>query len=418
MDILIHNAAQVVTVASNGARMKCGNEMNEIGVITNGAVGIDNGKIICVCREDEVSFRDFDRVIDANGKVVLPGFIDSHTHLVFAGSRENEFVMRNAGATYAEIATAGGGINTTVKATRAASKIDLLDSALARLDSALGFGTTTMEIKSGYGLSIDAELKMLEVISDLSELHVVDVVPTFLGAHTIPFDYKDRREEYLRLVLEEMIPEVARKNLAMFCDVFCEKDVITVQEARTILTKAASLGMKTKIHAEQLTNFGGSLLAAELRAVSADHLDYIDDKSIERLKEAGTIATLLPGVSLFLGEKMPDARMLIARGLPVALATDCNPGSCMSENIQLMMSLGAMQMRMTPEEVITAVTINAAAALDLSGSIGSIEVGKKADVLIFDIPNYAYLPYHFGVNHLTHVIKDGRAVLEKSYAPA
>lgn len=418
MDLLIHNTSQIVTVAANGARAKCGGEMNEIHVIENGAVGIENGKIIFVGRSSDVLLSDADQTVHAMGRIVLPGFIDSHTHLVFAGSREDEFVMRNAGATYADIASAGGGINTTVKATRAASRVELLDTALQRLDSVLGFGTTTIEIKSGYGLNYDDEIKILEVIAAIKDLHVVDVVPTFLGAHTIPFDYKDRRDEYINLLIEKLIPEIASKDLARFCDVFCEKNNFSLDESRQILSVAQAHGLKLKLHADQLTPLGGSSLAAKLHATSADHLDHISDDAMQAMKQSGTIATLLPGVSLFLGEKMPPARKLIDAGLPVALATDFNPGSCMSENIQLMMSLGAMQMGMTPEEVITAVTLNGAAALDMSDQIGSIEVGKSADILLFDVPDYKFIPYHFGVNHLTTVIKQGHIVFDKSLAPA
>ncbi len=418
MDLLIHNAAQLVTVVSHGKKMKCGEEMRDIGVINEGSIGIENGKIIFIGASKDISIQEAQQVVDATGKVVFPGFVDSHTHLVFAGSREEEFVERNAGATYAEIAAAGGGINSTVRSTRTASKQELIDLALPRLDNALSFGTTTLEIKSGYGLNYDDELKILDVINELNEQHVVDVVATFLGAHTIPFDYKERREEYLRLLLDRLIPEVAQKKLAAFCDVFCEKNVFSVDESRKILQTAQQHGLMSKIHADQLTPLGGSSLGAEVRAVSADHLDHISDEAIEMMKASGTIATVLPGVSLFLDEPMANARKLIDRGLPVAIATDCNPGSCMSENIQLIMSLAAMQMRMTPEEIITAVTLNGAAALNMSSRIGSLEVGKNADLLLFDVPNYKYIPYHFGVNHLMTVIKNGHIVFEKSFAAA
>lgn len=414
MDLLIHNARQVVTVAANGERWKRGREMNDVGVLEHASIAIDKGSIVFVGASSDVSPKDFTKVIDASDRVALPGFVDSHTHLVFAGSREIEFVKRNAGATYAEIAAAGGGINTTVKATRAASKEELVRLGLDRLDSALHFGTTTIEIKTGYGLDFDDELKMLEAIADLREQHVIDIAATFLGAHTIPFDYKERREEYVSMLLERLIPEVGSRKLAEFCDVFCERNVFSVDESRAILSKAKECGMKPKLHADQLTALGGSKLAAELRAVSADHLDHVDDDSIAAMNEANVVATVLPGVSLFLDEPMANARKLVDAGLPLAIATDFNPGSCMSENIQLMMSLGAMKMRLTPEECITAVTLNAAAALDRSDTVGSIEAGKRADVLLFAVPNYSYILYHFGINHLTDVIKNGSVVLETS----
>ncbi len=418
MDLILYNASQIVTVATGGALRKCGDEMRDIGLVEDGAVAIKDGRIVFVGRSDDIDIADAERTIDAYGKTVLPGFIDSHTHLVFAGAREQEFARRIAGATYAEIAASGGGINTTVKATRAASKIELTEYALHRLDSCLGFGSTTVEIKSGYGLDYENELKMLEVINELKDLHVVDIVPTFLGAHTIPFDYSDCREEYVRLVLERMLPEVAERKLAEYCDVFVEHGAFTLDEARAILERARALGLQVRVHADQITAGNGAELAADMKAASADHLDHISADGIERLKQAGTIATLLPGVSLFLGEPMPDARRLIDAGLPVAIATDMNPGSCMSENIQLMMSLASLQMRMTMEEVMSAVTINAAAALDRSDRLGSIEVGKQADLLIFDVPAWQRIIYHYGVNHLNTVIKNGDVVMEKRYANA
>ncbi|MBE0646125.1 MAG: imidazolonepropionase [Bacteroidetes bacterium] len=418
MDIIFYNASQIVTVASGGARLKRGAEMRDIGLIEDGAVAIKNGRIEYVGPSDGIDISKAERSINAFGKTILPGFVDSHTHLVFAGAREEEFARRIAGATYAEIAAAGGGINTTVKATRAASKIELTEYALHRLDSCLGFGSTTVEIKSGYGLDFENEIKMLEVINELRDLHVIEIVPTFLGAHTIPFDYKDRREEYLQLIMERMLPEVARRRLAQYCDVFVEKGAFTLEEARGIFMRARELGMKARVHADQITPGGGAELAGDVFAASADHLDHISDDGIARMRDSGTIATLLPGVSLFLGEEYPDARRLIEAGLAVAIATDANPGSCTSENIQLMMSLAATQMRMTMEEIITAVTLNAAAALDRSDALGSIEEGKQADLLMFDTPNYQRIIYHFGVNHLNTVVKAGRVVMEKSYASA
>jgi imidazolonepropionase len=418
MDLVFYNADQVVTVASHGAKRKQGAEMRDIGLIEDAAVGVRDGRIAYVGPSDGIDISRTERGIDAMGKTILPGFIDSHTHLVFAGAREKEFARRIAGESYAEIAASGGGINTTVRATREAGKIALTEYALHRLDSCLAFGSTTVEVKSGYGLDVENEIKMLEVINELDDLHVLDIVPTFLGAHTIPFDYKHRRDEYVRLVLEEMLPVVARDGLATYCDVFVEQGAFTNDEARRIFTRARELGMKVRVHADQITGGGGAELAGDLFASSADHLDHISEEGIARMRDSGTVATLLPGVSLFLGEDFPDARRLIDAGLAVAIATDANPGSCMSENIQLMMSLAAMRMRMTMEEIITAVTLNAAAALDLSDRIGSIEVGKQADLLMFNTPNYQRIIYHYGVNHLTTVVKHGHVVMEKQYAPA
>ena len=418
MDLIFYNANQLVTAGGSNGAARRGADMREIGVIEDAAVGVKDGKIAYVGPSDGIDISDAERTVSAMGKTILPGFVDSHTHLVFAGAREEEFARRIAGATYADIAASGGGINTTVKATRAASKVELTEYALHRLDSCLGFGSTTVEIKSGYGLDTENEIKMLEVINELKDLHVVEIVPTFLGAHTIPFDYKDRREEYLRMVLEEMLPEVASRKLAEYCDVFVEHNAFSLEEAHAVFTRARELGLKVRVHADQITAGSGSELAADLHAASADHLDHISDEGIARMKNSGTIATLLPGVSLFLGEPFPDARRLIDAGLPVALATDANPGSCMSENIQLMMSLAALQMRMTMEEIITAVTINAAAALDRADTHGSIEEGKQADFLMFDTHTYHRIMYHYGVNHLNTVVKNGMIVMEKRYANA
>jgi imidazolonepropionase len=415
-DLLVHNAAQLVTVDTKGAGIKRGGEMRDLGVIEDGAVGIEDGVITYVGPTSAIDIGDAEESINASGRTVLPGFVDSHTHLVFAGHREHDFARRAAGATYAEIAAAGGGINTTVKATRAATQIELLEYALHRLDSCLQNGTTTVEIKSGYGLDFENEVKMLEVIRELQSLHVVDIVPTFLGAHTVPFDYLDNREEYVRLVVERMIPYVAENGLAGFCDAFMEKTAFNMDETRSVFDAARRHGMKIKLHADQITSGGGAGLAAEMGAVSADHLDRSSADGLERMLGSGSVAVLLPGVSLFLGEEWPNARKFIECGLPVAVATDMNPGSCMSENIQLMASLAVTRMHMTMEEALSAVTINGAAALDLGNAVGSLETGKKADLLVFDTANYKQIPYHFGVNHLMVVVKDGRTVLEKTYA--
>jgi imidazolonepropionase len=418
MDLLLHSANQVVTVAADGASAKYGKEMNDLRVIEDGAVGITDGKIVFVGSSDEVSFKDADRTINCMGKTILPGFVDSHTHLVFAGAREKEFARRIAGESYAEIAASGGGINTTVKAVRDATKIDLIEYALHRLDSCLGFGTTTVEIKTGYGLDEANEKKMLDVINELKALHVVEIAPTFLGAHVVPFDYKDRREEYMSILLDTLIPYAAENGRAEFVDVFIEHNAYTPDEARRVCEKAKSLDLDIRLHVDQITAGKGAEFAAEFSAASADHLDHTSDEGIAMMKEAGTVATLLPGVSLFLGEEFPDARRFVDAGLPVALATDANPGSCMSENIQLMMSIAAMRMHMTVEEAITAVTLNAAAALKRAATHGSIEPGKNADILVFNVPSYHRIPYHFGVNHVSTVVKNGNVVLEKRYANA
>ncbi len=342
---------------------------------------------------------------------MLPGLVDSHTHLIFAGTREDEFELRLQGVSYAEIAARGGGINATVRRVREASREQLKELARRRLDRMLAFGITTVEVKSGYGLSPADEIKCLEVIAELNREHPCDLVPTFLGAHEIPAEYRHDREAYLRLVIERMLPEVAGRRLAEFCDVFCEQGVFSVAESERLLHAAADHELKRKIHADEFTPLGGAELAARVGATSADHLLHITDAGIEALAAAGTVATLLPGTAFFLGLPYGPARRLIDRGLPVALASDCNPGSCMTENLPLIGSIACTQMKMLPAEVMAALTLNAAAALGRSDRIGSIEPGKQADLLVCDVPNYKLLPYHFGVNHVGTVIKSGRVVV-------
>jgi imidazolonepropionase len=314
------------------------------------------------------------------------------------------------GASYQEISASGGGIQSTVRHVRSASRHDLKKLARRRLDRLLGFGVTTVEVKSGYGLTLPDELKCLEVIADLNAEGPQDVVPTFLGAHAVPEEYAANRAGYLRLLKNEMLPEIARSGLAKFCDVFCEAGAFTLEESESILSRARELGFALKIHADELTPLGGAELAARLGCTSADHLLCIRDAGIDALARAGTIASLLPGTAFFLGVPYAPARRLIDRGLAVALATDCNPGTCPTENLLLVGTMACTQMRMSPAEVVSALTINAAAALRLSDQVGSIEVGKQADIVIFDSPNYQHLFYHFGVNHVWRVIKRGRVV--------
>jgi imidazolonepropionase len=386
--------------------------MRNLDIIADGAVLISDGRIEWVGPTSKLppTAREAD-VIDASGKTVLPGLVDSHTHLIFAGTREDEFEMRLEGVSYQEIAARGGGINATVRRVRAASKQQLIDLALPRLDRMLALGVTTTEAKSGYGLSLADEIKSLEAIADLSREHVCDVVPTFLGAHELPPEYRNDREAYLRLVIDQMIPEITRRGLAEFCDVFCEQGVFSVFEGERVLHAAAEHGLKRKLHADEFSPLGGAELAARVGATSADHLLHVTEKGIEGLLEAGTVATLLPGTAFFLGLPYAPARRLIDAGLPVALATDCNPGSSMTENLPLIGTMACTQMKMLPAEVITAVTLNAAAALARSDRIGSIEVGKQADLVIFDVPNFKLIPYHFGANHVWKVIKGGRVVV-------
>ncbi len=413
VDLIIKNANELLTL-SPSSRDESG-----LGIIRDGAIVLKDGKILWVGKSDDLpenfTLIPMGKTIDARGKVVMPGLIDPHTHLIFAGSRENEFEMRIKGVSYIEIAEKGGGILSTVEATRRASFEELLSLAKRRLDRMLSKGVTTIEAKSGYGLNLNDELKILRVIKALQSDHPIEIIPTFLGAHTIPKEFRNNRETYINLLLEEMIPEVARERLAEFCDVFCEEKAFSIEESRKILETGKRFGLKPKIHADQLTPGGGAELAAEVGAFSADHLEYISEKGIKMLAEKGVVAVLLPGATFFLSmSKFPPVREMINKGVLVALATDLNPGSSMTESLPLIMTMGCTMFKMTPEEVIKAVTINAAKSIDREKEIGSLDIGKNADLIILDIPNYKYFPYHFGVDHVEIVIKKGQIVYNNS----
>jgi len=413
IDLLIKNAEELLTLSSS---IK---EDSGLGILRNGAVAIKRDEIFWVGKTEdfpkEFVLTQEGKEIDATGKVVMPGLIDSHTHLVFAGSRENEFEQRIQGLSYLEIAERGGGILSTVEATRKASFQELYSLGKKRLDRMLSKGVTTIEAKSGYGLSIQDELKILEVMKALQRDHPIDLVSTFLGAHTIPKEFKNDRKRYVELLIEEMIPRVAQKGLAEFCDVFCEEKAFSLEESRKILERGKKYGLKPKIHADQLSPGGGAELAAEVGAFSADHLEYISQTGIERMAEKKVTAVLLPGASFFLSMQVyPPAREMIEKGLAVSLATDLNPGSSMTESLSLIMTMGCTLFKMIPKEVIQATTIHAARSMARENEIGSLDIGKKADVLVFDIPNYRYLPYHFGVDHIEYVVKKGRIVHKRT----
>jgi len=393
-----------------------GARMRELGIIEDGGLAVKDGRISQVGRSEDVLRESVlspnGEVIDAGGGVVCPGFVDCHTHLVFAGTRAREFEMRLLGHSYLEIAEKGGGILSSVKAFRAASNHTLETQALSRLNKMLQMGTTTVEIKSGYGLSVEDEIRALQVSNALREIHPMDIVPTFLGAHEIPEEFRHDRKAYVRLITEEMIPEVSQKRLAEFCDVFCEKGVFTSEESEQILRRGKEAGLSPKIHAEEFSRSGGCRVAASVGAVSADHLLCAEEEDIDTLREAGVVGVLLPGTSFSLGLRAyAPARTMIERGLPVALATDCNPGSSMTESMQMVMALACVEMRMTAAEALSASTLNAACALARGGECGSLEVGKRGDVLILDMEDYRELPYHFGVSNVRHVIKNGRLVV-------
>jgi imidazolonepropionase len=409
IDLIIKNAEELLTLSLSSR------EESGLGIIRNGAVAIKEGRIFWIGKTEELSEKLFlnrkGREIDATGKVVMPGLIDAHTHLIFAGSRENEFEQRIQGLSYLEIAERGGGILSTVEATRKASFDELFLLGKKRLDRMLSKGVTTLEAKSGYGLSLQDELKILKVMKTLQENHPIEIVPTFLGAHTIPREFRDARTRYIDLLTKEMIPKVAQERLAKFCDVFCEEKAFTVEESKKILETGKQYGLKPKIHADQLSPGGGAELAAEVGAFSADHLEYVSQEGIKKMAEKGVTAVLLPGASFFLSmKKYPPARDMIEQGVPVSLATDLNPGSSMTESLPLMMTMGCTMFKMTPKEVIQATTVHAARSIGREKEIGSLEVGKQADILLLDIPNYRYLPYHFGVDHVEKVIKKGKVV--------
>ncbi len=382
-------------------------------------LGIVDDAALCVSEEGRVLSAgpraapadEGHRVVDLRGAVVMPGLVESHTHLVWGGDRLDDFVARPSGVSYADIARRGGGISTTVRATRAASGDDLRSGGRARLDSFLKAGVTTVEIKSGYGLETETELKMLRVIRALDEEHPIDVIPTFLGAHTIPRVFGVTRERYLAELLEEMLPAVAECGLAEFCDVFCEETAFSLAESRQILEAAAGLGLKLKIHAEQLSYTGAARLAAELGAVSADHLEELPASDIRALAEAGTVASLLPGATLFLGqERFPPARALIDGGVTVALSTDCNPGSSPTTHLWLMGTLGCVRMGMSPSESLAAMTVGGARALGRAAQVGALAPGMQADFVVLDSGRPEQALYWMGALPVARVYKRGRLV--------
>jgi len=415
-DLLLTNIGQLATLANTNGKTKTGEDMRELSIIENGAVAVKDGLISAVGTTSDVLAQiDGDPLfpqIDLPDMLALPGFIDSHTHLVFGGSRENDFAMKLAGKSYMEILEAGGGILNTLRATRAASRLDLVKNGFSFAQRMLGEGTTTIESKSGYGLDTKNELKMLQATDDLREKLPMGIAATFLGAHAIPPEYESRTEDYVNLVIEEMIPAVAKENLAEFCDVFCEKGVFDVEQSRRILLAAKEAGMKIKIHADEIVRLGGAELAAEVGAVSADHLLMASNDGLEAMRKAGTIATLLPGTAFSLNTDYARARDMIEMGLPVALATDFNP-NCANESLFFSIALSCYKMKMHPREVISALTINSAHALDRADTIGSIEVGKRADVVVLECPNPEFIAYRFGVNLIHTVIANGEVVHTK-----
>lgn len=413
VDTLIVNIGELATLAGPNDRPRRGAALGELGLVHDAAVAIRDGRIAHAGPAravlDAVTQTPRTRVIDAAGGTVTPGLIDPHTHLVFGGTRENEFVMRLQGHSYGEILAAGGGIHQSVTTTRAASLEQLVAQGRAALDRMLANGTTTLEAKSGYGLDLDTELKQLEAIARLAAEGPQEIFATYLGAHAVPPDQD--AEAYVDFLVATAIPEVARRQLARYCDVFCEKGVFTPAQTERIFEAATAHGLGLRLHADELSDLGGGALAARLKAASADHLLMLGEESIAALAASDTIAVMLPGTPFFLDMKeRAPARKLIERGVAIALGTDFNPGSCFSESMPMMMTLACLQLKLTPAEALAAATINAAHALGAADRLGSLEPGKQADLVVWDAPNHAHLAYHFGVQLTRHVIKRGGVV--------
>lgn len=412
----IINSAQLLTLKGepSGQETRRYPDFIDLGIIEDGALAIEDGKIIGVSTTEEILKRFPEgETIDTKGSLVLPGFVDSHTHLVFAGTREEEFALRLKGISYKEIAERGGGILSTVKATREASEDELFDLAQERIKEVIKWGTTTLEIKSGYGLSLKDELKILRVIKRLKEESKVDIVPTFLGAHSVPEGIE--KEDYIKTIIKEMIPEVAKNGLARFCDVFCENFVFNYEESKEILSAAKKYGLLPKIHGDEIEHSGGARLASEIKAVSCDHLLYSTEVDLEAMKNNGVVAVLLPATSLFLqSEKKPLIDFMRRTGLTIALGSDYNPGSAMLYQMPIVISLGCLVYGLTAQETIKGATINGAKAIKMEDKIGSLEIGKEADILILETPNYKHIPYQFGKNLIRTVIKKGEVIYEKN----
>lgn len=415
--LLIANANEIVTCSGSAA--KTGKAMQDIGVIHKASVRIENGIIAEIIKGpvDIQSYMDEGyEIIDATNKCVTPGFVDSHTHFVFGGYRADEYNWRLQGQNYMDIMSKGGGIVNSTRGTQKATFDELFKVGIQRLNSMTTFGVTTVEGKSGYGLDLETEIKQLEVMKALNEVHSLDIVSTFLGPHARPAEYKEDPDAFIDMMINDVLPVVDEKKLAEFVDIFCEKNVFDVEQSRRFLTAAKERGFKLKIHADEIVRLGGADLAAELGAVSADHLLQASDEGLEAMKKAGVIATLLPCTAFSLNEPYARARFMIDQGNAVALSTDFNPGSCFTESIPMLIALATKKMNMSIEETLTALTINGAAALDRAHEIGSIDPGKKADVLVHEFPGYEYIPYHIGVSTVEKVIKNGVLILDKANA--
>ncbi|WP_102694179.1 imidazolonepropionase [Rummeliibacillus pycnus] len=415
--VWIQHASQLVTMHIPhhvGPRSK--EAMSELGIIEDGSIWLEDGEIRAVGTTEELQkfyqtrISEAD-VVNASGHLVTPGLVDPHTHVAFGGSREREFEMRLEGASYMDIMNAGGGIHATTRMTREATEAELIEQTAKRLDSFLAHGVTTVEGKSGYGLDLENELKQLRVMQFLQHHHAIDLVPTFMGAHAVPQEYKGKEEAYVEYLIKEVLPEVAEQKIAKFNDVFCEVDVFTPDQAEQILLAGKKLGLMPKIHADEIKPYGGAELAAKVGAISAEHLLKASDEGIAKMAEAGVVACLLPATALYLREEAAKGRQMIDQGVPVAISTDCNPGSSPTTSMPLVMNLACISMRLTPAESLCAATFNAACAIQMEDRIGSIEIGKQADIVLWNVENYQKLQYLFGVNHVQKVWKKGVKVI-------
>jgi len=410
---LFVNAAQIVTCNTDGKNQKRGSELQKLEVLYDHFIACENGIIKDVLPNNKLNKFISSEKIDLTGKIILPGLVECHTHTAFAGSRANEFKEKIAGVSYEEIAKRGGGIILTVNAVRNTSLTDLVEIIKPRIKEFISQGITTLEIKSGYGLDFENEIKLLHAIKIINEIFPIDIVSTFLGAHSFPLEFKNNHDKYINLIVDEMLPHIAKNNLAEFCDGFCESTAFNSIEIDHIFSKAKSLGLKLKLHTEQFNNVGGLDIALKHKAVSVDHLEVLNEKDYSKLSNTETVAVLLPGVSFFLDYQFAPARKLIENNAIVALSTDYNPGSSHIFNLHLIMSLAAIKMKMKIEEIINAVTINAAKAVSREKSVGSIEIGKKADFAVFNTSEYSDIVYSVGRNLISHTIKNGEIIFKR-----
>ncbi|MCP8969114.1 imidazolonepropionase [Ectobacillus ponti] len=411
LDTLLVNIGQLLTMDQEGPVR--GQRMGVLPLVERAAIGIRNGRVAWIGPSAEAGELEAARRLDCGGRLVSPGLVDPHTHLVFGGSRENEIALKLRGVPYLDILHAGGGIHATVRATRAATEEELLQKAKRHAERMLSYGVTTMEAKSGYGLEVEAERKQLRVVKRLREEHGFDLVSTFLGAHAVPKEYTGQPRAFLQYLLE-LLPAIRQEGLAEHVDIFCETGVFSVEDSVWFLQEAKQLGFGVKMHADEIDPLGGTEAAVSIGAISVDHVCGASEEGIRRLGEGSAIAVLLPGTTFYLNkEHHAKAREMIAGGAAVALATDFNPGSCPTENLQLVMSLAMLKLRMTPEEIWNAVTVNAAHAIGRGSDAGVLAAGRPADLVVWEAPNYSYIPYHFGVNHAALVMKRGKPVWKR-----